>query len=87
MSPTLSAIEKLAKTLAEKAAQDSTSVTEMTEAAKVLAPYYTALKKAEGADEPPDDGLTMSGMQETIRAASEDGHDGRSVSRGSRRRN
>lgn len=87
MTSTLRSIEQLALKLAEKAAKDAVSITEMTEAAKVLAPYYTALKKAEAkGDDDSDDGTTMSGLQEALRAASES-DDGRTVSRSARRRN
>lgn len=87
MTSPLKPIEKLALKLAEKASKDSVSVSEMTEAAKVLAPYYTILKKAQGKGEDPDaEGMTMSGLQEQLRAASED-DDGGTVSRNRQRRN
>jgi hypothetical protein len=87
MNQALKAIEALARKLAEKAGEDSISVSEMTEAAKALAPYYNHLKKAEGkSDEDSPDDTTMSGLQDAVRAA-EGVEDGRTVSRNHRRRN
>lgn len=87
MNPTLKAIEAFAKKLAEKAGNDAITVPEMTEAVKALAPYYTALRKAEGKfDEDPSDGTTMSGMQAALQAAEDNVHGG-TVSRHNRRRN
>ena len=87
MSTTLKAIELFAKKLAEKAGLDSTSVTEMTEAAKSLAPYYTALKKSEGkSSDDSDDETTMGGLQAAL-AEAEGAENGRAVSRNQRRRN
>ena len=88
MNPALKAIEDFAKKLAQKAAQDSVTVQEMTEAAKSLAPYYTALRKAEGKSDPDDsDDTTMSGLQAELRAAEGAENGGRTVSRHHRRRN
>lgn len=88
MNQALKAIEDFAKKLAQKAAKDSVSVQEMTEAAKSLAPYYTALRKAEGKSDPDDsDDTTMSGLQAELRAAEGAENDGGTVSRHHRRRN
>ena len=87
MNATLKSIETFAKKLAEKAGENGITVSEMTEAAKSLAPYYTALKKAEAkSGDDSDDGATMSGMQEALRAAEESGNGG-TISHRPRRRN
>ena len=87
MNDALKAIEKLAKTLAEKAGQDAINVSEMTEAVKALAPYYNHLKKAEAqSDDDSDDEMTMGGMQQALRDA-EGAENGGTVSRSQRRRN
>lgn len=88
MNKALTAIEAFAKKLAEKAGQTGTTVSEMTEAAKALAPYYTALRKAEGKSDPDDsDETTMSGLQAELRAAEGAENGSGTVSRNHRRRN
>lgn len=76
---TLSKIEHLAAALADKAAQESTTVSEMTEAVKVLGPYYTALKKAKDpADDPPDEESIGAIQADLVRL--EKGNGGQAVS-------
>lgn len=83
---TLTKIEHLAATLAEKAAQESTTVSEMTEAVKVLGPYYTALKKAKdaSADDDADDD-SMGAIQAELARVTEKPNGGQAVSNRSRR--
>lgn len=88
MNDVVKAIEAAARKLAQTVVKDGVSAAEMTEAVKVLAPYYTALKKAEGkSDDDPSDGTTMSALQEALHEAEEVDHGGRTVSRHQRRRN
>jgi hypothetical protein len=73
---TLSDIEKLVQTTAKNALEKDTPLQERIDALKVIAPYYTALKKAagqepaEGGDEP-----TMDDMRSQI----EESGNGRNV--------
>jgi hypothetical protein len=86
---TLSKIELLAGRLADKAAQENTPVSEMTEALKALGPYYTALRKAKGSsDDDADDDTSIGGIQAELQRVSEAGNGGQTVSgRGRRGRN
>lgn len=86
MNDALKAIEAFAKKLAEKAGKPEVTVAEMTDAAKSLAPYYTALRKVEGKSDPDDsDATTMSGLQAELRAAEGAENGGGTVSRNHRR--
>jgi hypothetical protein len=83
---TLSKIDHLAGRLAEKAAQESTSVSEMTEALKALGPYYTALRKAKpDSDEDSADDTSIGGIQAELQRVSETANGGQAVSGRSRR--
>jgi hypothetical protein len=78
------AIEKLVLAIAEKAAKSAKNLSEQMEAARVLAPYYTALKKHKvhaTSDEP--DEVTIGHLQDAVRDI-EDGN-GRTVSHHKRR--
>jgi hypothetical protein len=81
---TLSDIEKLVQTTAKNALEKDTPLQERIDALKVIAPYYTALKKAAG-QEPPDSGgdPTMDEMRSQI----EESGNGRAVQIRSRSRN
>jgi len=66
------AIEKLVLVIAEKAAKSAKNLREQMEALRVLAPYYTALKKHKvhaTADE--TDEITISHLQNAVRSAEE----------------
>ena len=81
---TLQDIEKLVQTTAKNALEKDTPLQERIDALKVIAPYYTALKKAAGspADEAGDE-PTMDDMRTQI----EETGNGRAVQTRSRSRN
>jgi len=81
---TLHDIEKLAQTVAKNALQADTPLQSMIEALKILTPYYTALKKAAGQEEPSSDEPTMDEMRSQIEK--ENGN-GRNVQARTRSRN
>jgi hypothetical protein len=71
-------IESLAQTVAKKAQQDATGLSEMVEALKTLSPYYTLLTKQKP---PPDDGednTSIADIQRHLKVV-EDQQDGAAV--------
>lgn len=73
---TLSDIEKLVETTAKQALEKTTTIEQRIDALKVIAPYYTALKKAAGQDPPAEGGEpTMDDMRSQI----EESGNGRNV--------
>jgi hypothetical protein len=80
---TLSDIEKLAQKTAQKALEADTPLQERIDAIRALTPYYTALKKAAGQEEPSSDEPTMDEMRSQI----EESGNGRAVQTRSRSRN
>lgn len=79
MTDALKNIEKLVAQIAEKAASGDTSQDEKMDAAKLLQPYYTAMKKAKGRldDESSDDEPTMGDLQKRLRLVEQEPPDGR----------
>ena len=80
---TLSDIEKLARNTAQKALETDTPLQERIDALKALTPYYTALKKAAGNEEPSSDEPTMEDMRTQIQETG----NGRNVQARTRSRN
>ena len=80
---TLSDIEKLAQKTAQTALKEDTPLQERIDALKSLTPYYTALKKAAGQEEPASGEPTMEDMRSQI----EDSGNGRNVQARTRSRN
>ena len=80
---TLSDIEKLAQKTAQNALETDTPLQERIDALKALTPYYTALKKAAGNEEPSSDEPTMEDMRTQIQETG----NGRNVQARTRSRN
>ncbi len=72
MSKILHKIEQLAAKTADEALVTGSKLGEKIEALKVLTPFYTILKKAEGKGEEPDD-TTMAGLQAELEKAESNG--------------
>jgi hypothetical protein len=87
MSNALKKIERFIANLAASLEKEDTELGLKIEGAKVLAPYYSSLKKAEARTdgETDDDDLTMSGIQEQLAKVTEVGNGG-TVPRHRRRR-
>jgi hypothetical protein len=83
MTTTLQDIEKLAQKTAQKALEPDTPLNERIDALKSLTPYYTALKKAAGNEEPASDEPTMDQMRSQIQETG----NGRNVQARARSRN
>ena len=81
---TLSDIEKLVETTAKQALEKDTPIASRIDALKVIAPYYTALKKAAGQTEEPSGEPTMDDMRSQIE---QENGNGRAVQTRSRSRN
>jgi len=74
----IAAIEELVRSVAGSAAQSKVKLSEKTEALRVLAPYYVALKKhkIDITDEPAE-AVTIGNLQDAVRKAED--HNGRAV--------
>ena len=81
---TLFDIEKLVQTTAKNALEKDTPLQERIDALKVIAPYYTALKKAAGQSEEPSGEPTMDEMRSQIE---QENGNGRNVQARTRSRN
>ena len=81
---TLTDIEKLVETTAKQALEKDTTIQSRIDALKVIAPYYTALKKAAGVDLPESDEPTMADMRSQIE---QENGNGRNVQARTRSRN
>jgi len=86
-SATLKKIEAFAGALADQAKTSEIEFALKIEAARVLAPYYNALKKAQVQSDEGAEGeeITISGLQDQLAKVAEKGHGG-TVSRHNRRR-
>lgn len=76
MKTAIVAIEELVRSVADNAAQGKVKLSEKTEALRVLAPYYVALKKGRVGSE--DEKVTISRLQDAVRQAEDS--NGRTVS-------
>lgn len=76
MSKALDDIEKLVEIVAKAATSDAIPLQEKMDALKLLAPYYTVLKKADTRSLGDDDGETMAGMQRALAEVEESGDGG-----------
>jgi len=84
----LSDIEKLAVKVAKEAFDKDTSLDVKIEALKVLGPYYTLLKKAEGkADTDSPTEPSMGDLQRQLRHTEDAAHGGSEAIPGRQRRN
>ena len=80
---TLQDIELLAQKTAKEALKNDTPLQDRIDALKTLTPYYTALKKAAGQEEPSSDEPTMEDMRTQIQETG----NGRNVQARTRSRN
>jgi hypothetical protein len=69
-------IEKLVADVAKEALSSKTSLQEKMDALKLLAPYYTALKKKGKTDDETSDEPTMGELRNRLRVVEESADDG-----------